>query len=436
MRYSILILVIFACHFLACRHTPATVTKITDYEKYLCFDKADSMSSLQHINTDIEFWSKKIEKDTGDAVAKISLAALHSARFKTTGNINDIHTSDSLYWVANAVFKTNTSSVYRALATNCITQHKFQQAKLFLDTALILGDDKYLTHLMRCDVFMELGDIDLAAQSLKYIRDRNSFDYLIREAKLLDHNGDLDGAISKMEIAVQKVVESNKNTLILWAMSNLADMYGHANRFNESYQCYLEVLKMKPDYLYALKGIAWLAFSHDKNTEAAKKIINYLQKLHPIPDYDLMLAEIAAYEENELARQSSQNKFLAEISDPRYGDMYNKYVFDLLVEDSKNIDRAMQIAEREVNNRPTSQSYDLLAWAYFNKGEKGKALKIAKAYVENRSHEPVTLYHLGAIYKAAGNKQKAKHYLQAAEDSAFELGPLLANKISKTLQGI
>ena len=162
------------------------------------------MSSLQRIKTDMDFWMQRLKKNPEDAVAKISLAGLYSARFKIVGDINDIHTSDSLYLVANPLFKINSSSVYRSLATNCITQHKFLQAQLYLDTALSMGDDLYLTYLMRCDVAMELGDLYMAEQALKHIADKNNFDYLIREAKLLDHKGDLDGAVKKMEAATQK----------------------------------------------------------------------------------------------------------------------------------------------------------------------------------------------------------------------------------------
>ena len=56
-----------------------------------------------------------------------------------------------------------------------------------------------------------------------------------------------------MELARDKALASKKDGLILWVTSNLGDMYGHANRFKESYQCYLDVLEKKPDYLYALK---------------------------------------------------------------------------------------------------------------------------------------------------------------------------------------
>jgi tetratricopeptide (TPR) repeat protein len=384
----------------------------------------------------MDFWMQRLKKNPEDVVAKASLAGLYSTRFKTAGDINDIHTSDSLYLVANRLFKTNSSSLYRSLATNCITQHKFLQAQLYLDTALSMGDDLYLTYLMRCDVAMELGDLYMAEQALKHIAAKNNFDYLIREAKILDHKGDLDDAIKKMEAATQKAVESKKDVLFLWAKSNLADMYGHANRYKESYQCYLDVLEKKPDYLYALKGIAWLAFSYDKNMAEAKRIVNYLAALHPVPDYDLLLIEIASYENDSSAAKNLQTRFITTVSDSRYGDMYNKYAFYLMIDENKDFTKALQIAQKEVSNRPTSQSYDLLAWTYYKMGRKEEAFKIAKSFVENRNYEPDALYHLGVIYAHAGELKKAKQFMREAESSAFELGPQLHAEVHSVLRSI
>lgn len=429
MQYSILLLTASLFVFSNCRNSRQTITKASDYEKYMHIASADSMHSLQRINQDIDFWMLRLKNIPDDVVAKVSLAGLYSARFKTAGNIDDIHTSDSLYMVANPLFKSNSSSLYRSLAVNCITQHKFEQAQSYLDTALKMGDDLYATLLMRCDVAMELRNSYGAEQSLKRIADKNNFDYLIREAKLLDHKGDLNGAIKKMEAATQKAIESKKDVLFIWAKSNLADMYGHANRYRESYQCYLDVLERKPDYLYALKGVAWIAFSHDKKTKEAKRILNYLSKLHPVPDYDLLLSKIAEYEKDMTTEEKLKDHFITEVSDSRYGDMYNKYIFYLMADENRDLQKALQIAEKEVKNRPTSQSYDLLAWAYYNMGKKDEALKMAKRYVENRNYEPDALYHLGMIYASEGNIKKAKHFMRQAENSAFELGPDLAAKV-------
>ncbi len=53
-----------------------------------------------------------------------------------------------------------------------------------------------------------------------------------------------------------------------------------------------------PHYYHALKGIAWLAFSHDKDVANARKIIAYLQQRHPVPDYELLLSQMAAVEQD------------------------------------------------------------------------------------------------------------------------------------------
>ena len=434
MKQHLFIQIFFVALLASCKNDLKKITRRPDYENYMQQSPKDTMISLTKLNKDIVFWNSRLDKNLGDAVAKVSLGNLYSRRFKFSGDIDDIHLSDSFLLDANRLFKNSTSSIYKSLAANCVTQHKFQSAKKYLDTALAMGDDRHLTQLMQCDVAIELGDLSLAEESLRQLADKNGFDYLIREAKLLDHRGDLEKAIVTMEAATLKAEISKKDMLFLWAKSNLGDMYGHANRFEDAYKCYLDVLEKDPEYIYALKGIAWLAFSHDKNIPEARRILNYLSDLHRIPDYDLLLSEIAAYENDHKKENQLIDQYLAGVSDKRYGEMYNKYIFYLLVEQKDKIDDAIELAKREVENRPTPQSYDLLSWAYLNKGDHEQALKIAKGFVENRNHEPEALYHLGMIYAKEGNIKKAKYFLEQASNSSFELGPNLAQKVMMALE--
>ena len=420
-----------------CKPSVQPITNAADYEVYLKRNSQNSLHSLQVINEDIHFWGQRLKTGISfDPVSRVKLAGLYAARFKVAGNIDDIHRSDSLYLLANPLIKIGSSSVYRALASNCVTQHKFQQAKLYIDSALVMGDDKYVSLLMQCDVSIELGNLPAARKALGKIKEKDDFDYLIREAKLLDHEGKLDEAILRMEKAVSQVESSKNDKLVSWAKTNLGDFYGHANRFKEAYQTYLDILKIDPDDFYALKGIAWLAFSHDKNVVEAKRILNHLSLIHPIPDYDLMLAKIADFENNNEEKDFHLKKFVKSVSDSRYGDMYNKYLFYLLVDENKGQEKALAIAEKEVVNRPTPQSFDLLAWAKFQSGKKDEALRIAKNFVENKSFEPDAYYHLAMIYLDAGNISKGKKYLKQAENSTFELGPLMANKIKMVSQDL
>ncbi|WP_055437578.1 hypothetical protein [Lacinutrix algicola] len=90
------------------------------------------------------------------------------------------------------------------------------------------------------------------------------------------------------------------------------------------------------------------------------------------------------------------------MQNPQYGEMYNAYNAKLFAENNKFVDSAIVIAKREIENRATPQSYDLLAWSLYNNGEFKKALDIVNMYIINKTFEPEALYHIAEIYKANG----------------------------------
>jgi hypothetical protein len=60
-------------------------------------------------------------------------------------------------------------------------------------------------------------------------------------------------------------------------------------------------LEIDPNYSYALKGITWITFSHERNSKEALRIINAVSIRHNTPDYLLFKAEITEFnEKNEL----------------------------------------------------------------------------------------------------------------------------------------
>jgi tetratricopeptide (TPR) repeat protein len=410
------------------------IVRPEDYLKYLT--KSDTRSPLSKIDEEITFWNSRLKQTPDDIIARAKFAGLLTRRFSYSGNIREVMAADSLYKLVNVLNRTHSSGTYRSLAANCITRHQFQQASVYIDSALQLGDDKYISILMQFDIEMELGNYQLAKQSLRQLAGKSTFEYLIREAKYKDHaEGNLEDAISLMEAAFAKIKDGNNQDIYCWTKSNLGDMYGHANRFQDAYKCYLEVLSIDPAYYHCLKGLAWLAFSHDKNAIEAKKIVVFLKQQHPVPDYDLLLAEIAQFENDTIAARQHFSLYTAQTKNQIYGGMYNKYNFNLAADEFKNYEDAMRIAETEIQNRPTPESYQQLAWVYFKKGDLPQAIAIANDRVEHHCFEPEVLYRLGLIYRAAGDKRKAERYLRKASDSWYELGPVIAAQIDQALKG-
>lgn len=430
MKHAILFSVVIVL-FMACRQQPVTNPK--DYAAYL--QPPVHHTALQDIDQEIALWKGRLQTMPDDMIAQSRIAGLLTKRFRYSGNIREVHRADSLYKIVNRINHINSSGTWRSLAANSITQHRFREARQYIDSALVLGDDKFLTVLVEFDVAMELGNRYRAKKALNSLADKKSFEYLIRAAKYKDHaEGNLDVAIVLMEQAYDAI--KNNPALAVWTTANLGDMYGHANRYTEAYQCYLRALATDPACYHALKGIAWLAFSHDKDVMNAKKILRYLQQQHPVPDYELLLAEIATYEKDAAARQDCQQQFLLATRDTLYGDMYNKYLFSLQVEEPASVAQALQLAQREVQNRPTPEAYSWLARAWCEQGAIDKAMETARLYVENKCFEPDVLYNLGIIYKAAGHKKMAKQYLREAQNSAYELGPVQADQIQQLLTNL
>lgn len=415
---------------ISCSHSEIKIVKESDIAEYL----QHKIDSSVTIDAEIEFWSSRLQKHPGDLVSEIKLGSLYGRHYRMSGNIHDMQISDSLFNKANELQKHFGGGTYRSLAANCVTQHRFKQASLYLDTALHMGDDKFFTLLQQFDVELELGQLYDAASILNSFEDKSCFDYYIRLAKLEDHRGHGAEAVKCMELAMNRAQKDNDKTLTLWVKTNLADMYGHNNRISEAYSLYLDVLKNDRNNTHALKGIAWIAFSHDKNTTTAKNILYYLKTVHLVPDYDLLLSEIANYEGNIKEKETCITSFLNEVRKPAYGDMYNKYVFTLMSDEENNYSEALRIAQKEVSNRPTSQSYDLLAWAYYKNNHLDEAMKIAQSHVVNKNFEPSASYHLGELYKQAGNTVQAKYYLKKAFASSFEMGPRMAKEVKDELE--
>jgi tetratricopeptide (TPR) repeat protein len=426
---TLFILILSACNF---EKNPEKISQLSDYQQFIKSIQTVSHSN-QTIEEEVKFWQNKLKIDSTNFVFMTQLAYAHTARFQRGRAVEDLEKSAQLFKLANARLNNTDANFYYALCQNAITRHQFRQAREYLQKAYEINGEEKIGRYLLFDVSMELGNHSIAKAVLKKIKNEKSFDYLIRFAKYQDFEGNLDQAIQTMEKALDLIKNSNKKDLLCWALSNLADMYGHAGKIKQSYETYLKVLKIDKNYDYALKGIAWIAFSNDKNTAEAKKIYQYLFDKTNAPDYYLILAEVADYEQDTKRKDFYLQKFMAEVGQAKYGDMYNKYLILLFAEEFKNHSKALELAQKEVQNRPTPETYDLLAWVYFHQKNYQKATEIADKYLKGKTFEPEVLYHLGCIYKAQNQKSEAKKLLQEALEAKFELGILTTQKIKQEL---
>lgn len=424
MKYFLLTTTSFLLLFIAaCTNSSDTnIAQSSDYNQYLSPDQHPNALAAKN---ELKFWSEKFEKTPSQYPYQAKMAGAHSSLFSQTGSIGHLNEAYKLYQEINKKTNNTQPSYLRALARNCISQHKFREAYSALKIAEKRGDQLRSTQKMLFDVCLELGSKTEAREYLDKIATKKDFDYNIRLAKWSDHEGDLDQTIVLMEKALADAKEKNNEGLILWSVTNLGDYYGHAGRIEDSYKQYLSALSIDPNNTYALKGIAWIAFSNDKNTAESKRILKALQKRRSNPDYDLLLAEIAAFENQENLEREFTDAFIAKIKDNRYGDMYNTY----LAEVEENPESIKTIALTEIENRPTPQSYALLAWAHYKNKEYKKAFEIIEDKVKDQTFEPAAQYKMAVIYKANNLNARTEALKAELGGSSYELGPVMEKKI-------
>ena len=424
MKRIITILVVAV--FFGCQEKAEKITDSNDYDKYLSTHHTPSKDAVEK---ELQFWQTRFNNDSTHLMEMGRLSGIHASLFGNTGDISELKTSEKLIKKSIDVAARNKDSYLRSLAHNYISQHRFKEAQVLLDSAYLYPDNRKETEMMLFDVAMELGEYDRADTLLGKIKDTQDFNYLIRLAKWSDHNGNLDAAIKYLEQAKQIAETRDNRGFKLWIYSNIGDFYGHAGRLEDAYNSYLKTLELEPDNHYAKKQLAWMVYAAEKNTKEANRILDSLMVNHKAPDYYLLKAEIAEYEGNSSEVKKQNAMFLKAAQDSNYGAMYNTYLINLYAETEP--EQALKLAAMEINNRATPETYQLLGYAQLKAGHKEAALKTIEEYVIGKTEEPKALFHAALIYKANGMDDKVAALKEELMGASYELAPVTAKEIDK-----
>lgn len=148
---------------------------------------------------------------------------------------------------------------------------------------------------------------------------------------------------------------------------------------------------------------------------------------HKAPDYYLLKGQMAEFNGNTSEANIEYDKFIKATDNPDYGGMYNAYLIELYA--NREPQKALKLAEKEITNRATPETYQLLAFAQLKSGDKAAALKTIEEHVAGKTSEPKALFHLALIYKANGMDAKVKPLKEELMGAFYELGPIRAKEI-------
>lgn len=433
-------LVFLFCLMTSCLSTSDDRNPIVNSAELIALsNKAAALSARQddkvQVEREVEFWKEKIAEEPDGYLYMKKLGELHAKLFDITGSVNHLHRSD--HYLQEVLSRTSgkyTTSVHLALSANAIKKHQFAVALDHCRLAIEKSPGHYGAVLMSFDAEMELGNFPIAKYIIHHYADHQSFDYLVRYARWLDHSDNLKQAITAMERAVSLVDQKNKKNMI-WALSNLADMYGHNGQIRESRDAYLDVLRMDPVNQHALKGLSWMAYAYDDDAVTAITALEQAIQIKQAPELSLTLAEMHHFLGNFNEKKLHQQQFIDIVKSQNTVEMYAGYMVEVYL-DVGNTEAALRVAKKEYQNRPTPEMASLVAWAHFNNGDSEEAVALIEEAVLNKSSAPIVAFRCGTILNHTGSRQHAKKLLAAALGASYELGPLVRKEIIDLLHPI
>jgi len=412
--------------------TDATNAIVLDPLAYEQFLTTSSRPSLTKAQEQLAFWNARITQDSSGIGDLGPTAAAYQNIFAQTGDATLLRKAEKLYKKALTTSAHNKDNYARSLAALYITQHKFKKADSLMLSLTGIPSNKIETDYVMFDILMELGEYQKAGDHLFAQIDKSKFNYLIRRAKWEDYRGNLDQAIHHLELAKDIAESANDKQLKVWTYTNIADFYGHAGQIKASRDHYLKALSLEPDNSYSMKGLAWIAYSNDNNPMEANRILDSLLVVHDIPDYYLLKAEIAEVLGNKAEAEKLISTFIKKAEAPRYGGMYNTYLIEIFAESKPK--KALVLAQRELQNRDTPETRQLLALAQMKNGQLKEARSTIETYVVDKTYEPTAALRIAEVYEALGEEKLSEKYYASIADARYELGPVTFSKIP-TLKG-
>lgn len=417
-----------------CQQRPDLVRE-EDYQPSLS-QESNRMAELAALQKDIAFWDQRLQRDTGNFLDQWQLANQWTRLFQFTGETDHLQKADSLL---NRVWKTlgkTEPELLIQLSQQAITGHRFREAAYFLDQAQQAGGADHLVNLVSFDTRMELGRFAEAKKALDQIPGKQSFDYALRRARWEDHLGNGPAALEWMEKAVAAAQQLDRPALIRWGMTNLSDMYLHNGQPQKAVEGYRAVLKEEPGNRHALRGLAWVAFSHDRQPQVAEQILFHLQQQQIMPELYLERAEIREWMGDTDSARTLRHLFVQAVDDPYRRPLYVKYLIETWSDDPATRSKAWELAVAEQKKRDNPETNAWLAWCQFKSGKTREAAQWMKERVEGQTFEPDLLFKMARVYAAAGWIPEARALLAQCRDAELEWGPLQQSDWEKLNQAL
>ena len=360
----------------------------------------------------IAFYSKAVGAKPGSLRDQNALAKAYVQKTRETVDFSYLERASSMVEDILAHDGGNYDAL-RLRSEIGMERHEFSRVEEYSEEMSKLRPDDPWNWGTLGDASMELGKYPAAkaayARMAALRPDLSSYN---RVAYYRFVTGDADGAIESMKAAISSASATPENTA--WCLADLGKMYFKVGKLQEATDAFGQALKVFPNYYPAYAGLGSVQAARDRIADAIDSY-KHAQASVPMPEFAAALQEL--YRRAGKPAESERQKQLLDAIETMArasNEKTNRNLAVIYADQDRNLDRALELAQNEVQVRPDVYTYDALAWVLFKRKQYAVAQEASSKALALNSPEPLFYYHAGMIANALGKAEDAKKFLSKA----------------------
>lgn len=306
---------------------------------------------------------------------------------------------------------------FEALATKAamlLTLHYFEEAKQLAELAQTRAPKVAFVYGVLCDALLELGDYEGAVKACdEMLSLKPDLRAYARAAYLRELHGDREGAVHAMKMACDAGVFGQENRA--WALYQLGRLYFNQGRPDTAAYIYRGILEERPNYAYALAGLAQISSARGNVEEA---IDLFKQAYRVLPDHGFLESLAGLYRSNGLTEKANETIKMVMENFAQHEEQgwnidleYARFCGD----HDLNLDEALRRSKRDHARRPNNiDALSVHAWLLHKNGKTAEALPLMEQAMRLRTPRPEIYMRAGLMAQTLGQNQKAINYLEQA----------------------
>ena len=422
-KTSLLLLMLLVCSssifLLSCANKMGDIPALLDRKTTLAPTEEDNT-----IKTTYDKAIATLHKDPKDLKQYIALASVFVTEGRITGN--NTYYSNAAVKMLNKVTHNDAADkdiVFQALSLKSavlLNMHQFKDAFDVAKQGVAMNGYNSGIFGALVDANVELGNYaDAVKDCDKMISIRPDLRSYSRASYLRQIYGQNRGAIDAMKMAVESGMPGAESTE--WARTKLGDLYLNTGNVDSASFTYRSSLVYRPDYPYALMGMA-LVEKAKKNYDGALVYAKKAIQLRSEVAFVSALADLYELKGDAVKAKQTRTDVVSLLNEAQKDEPKDALVKHNVSREmattylnAGDLEKALKYAQTDLNMRPENiDANELIAWVYYLQGDHVNAKVHADKMMATNTQNATTLYKAGVIYASAGDAEKGNTLVKNA----------------------